>query len=262
MQMLYIFSCNSNIFQIQYYFVVSYVIKKEMSSVIRFICVYKWILYRLQAIKTQDACVWARSLSLNTVLTLACLSPTKTKHDLLMFAAEVVRSTLEGWLRGEIKCMPFAIPKICTNHLNGYFCMVDVSHYRKSKDKRSIVYPSIPSSNAPLPHCDDLPIPEPLTLELPSCASISSEEDTDADFCEASTSEESTSNQQEIDLIRDMGLTKENAQLLTSRLKECNLLGPTCKVSKYRKRHLSFARFFTVSQPHSLCYCSRHIWSF
>ena len=100
--------------------------------------------------------------------------------------------------------------------------MIDVSHYRKSKDKRSIVYPSIPSSIAPVPHCEDLPIPEPPTLELPSCASTSSEEDTDADFCEASTSEEPHfPNQQEMDdLIRDMGLTKENAQLLTSRLKE------------------------------------------
>ena len=73
-----------------------------------------------------------------------------------------------------------------------------------------------------------------------------------------STSEEPHfPNQQEMDdLIRDMGLTKENAQLLTSRLKQWNLLDPTCKASKYRKRHLGFARFFTVSQPHSLCYCS------
>ena len=159
--------------------------------------------------------------------------------------------------------MPFAIPRTWrepTNHLNDcYFCMVDVSHYRKSKDKRSIVYPSIPSSIAPVPHC--LPIPEPPTLELPSCASTSSEEDTDADFCEASTSEEPHfPNQHEMDdLIRDMGLTNESAQLLTSRLKEWNLLDPTCKVSKYRKRHLSFARFFTVSQPHSLCYCSTYL---
>ena len=136
------------------------------------------------------------------------------------------RSTLEGWLRGEIKCMPFAIPRILwepTNHLNDcYFCMIDVSHYRKSKDKRSTVYPSIPSSIAPVPHCEDLPIPESPTLELPSCASTSSEEDTDADFCEASTSEESHfPNQQEMDdVIRDMGLIKENAQLPTSRLKE------------------------------------------
>ena len=136
--------------------------------------------------------------------------------------------------------------------------MVDVSHYRKSKDKRSIVYPSIPSSIAPVPHCEDLPIPESPTLMLPSCASTSSGENTDADFREASKSKEPHfPNQQEMDdLIRDMGPTKENAQLLTSRLKECNLLDPTCKVSKYRKRHLSFARFFTVSQPQSLCYCS------
>ena len=58
------------------------------------------------------------------------------------------------------------------------------------------------------------------------------------------------------DFTRYMGLTKENAQLLTSRFKELNLIDPNCKVSKYRKRHLSFARFFTISQPHSLCYCS------
>jgi len=69
----------------------------------------------------------------------------------------ICRSTLEGWLRGKIKCMPFAIPRIWrepTNHLTDcYFCMLDVSHYRKSKDKKSIVYPSIPSSIAPVPHC-------------------------------------------------------------------------------------------------------------
>ena len=51
-----------------------------------------------------------------------------------------------------------------------------------------------------MPHCEDLPIPEPPMLELPSCVSTSSEEDTDADFCEASTSEEPYfPNQQEMD---------------------------------------------------------------
>ena len=125
--------------------------------------------------------------------------------------------------------MPFAIPRIWrepTNHLNDcYFCMVDASHYRKSKDKRSIVYPSIPSSIAPVPHCEDLPIPEPPTLELPSCACTPSEEDTNADFCEVSTSEEPHfPNQQKMDdLIRDMGLIKENAELLTSQLKKSKL---------------------------------------
>ena len=81
MQMFYIFSCTFNIFQIQYYFVVSYVIKKG-----NVICHQ----IHLQTTKTQEACVRARSLSLHTVLTLACLSATKTKHGLLMFAVEVV----------------------------------------------------------------------------------------------------------------------------------------------------------------------------
>jgi len=136
--------------------------------------------------------------------------------------------------------------------------MVDVPHYTKSKDKKSIVYPSIPSSISPVPHCEDSPIPKPPMLESLSSASASEEEGRDADFDEASTSTEPHfPNQQEMgDLIRSMGLTKENAELLTSRLKEWHLLDPTCKVTKYRKRHLSFASFLTVSQPHSLYYCS------
>ena len=61
-----------------------------MSSVTKFILLYMWILYRFQATKTQEACVRPQSLSLHTVLTLACLLATKTKHGLLMFAVEVV----------------------------------------------------------------------------------------------------------------------------------------------------------------------------
>ena len=90
--------------------------------------------------------------------------------------------------------------------------MVDVSHYSKSKDKKSIVYPSISPLIAPVPHCKDLPISKPPMLESPFSASISSEEDTDADFDKAGASKElHFPNQQEMDdLIRDMGLTKEN----------------------------------------------------
>ena len=54
-----------------------------------------------------------------------------------------------------------------------------------------------------------------------------------------------------------MGLTKKNADLLTSRLQEWHSLDPTCKVSKYTERHLSFAHFFTVSQASIfVLYCS------
>ena len=46
------------------------------------------------------------------------------------------------------------------------------------------------------------------------------------------------------DLVIDLGLTKAKAKLLTSRLKEWNLLDPTCKVCTSRKRHVTFAIFF------------------
>jgi len=56
------------------------------------------------------------------------------------------RSTLEGWLRGKIKCMPFVIPRIWrepTNHLTEcYFCMVDVPTTEKAKTKKVLFTPA------------------------------------------------------------------------------------------------------------------------
>ena len=40
-----------------------------------------------------------------------------------------------------------------------------------------------------------------------------------------------------------MGLTKEDAELLTSRQKEWHLLDPTCEVYKYKKRHSNLEHF-------------------
>ena len=55
------------------------------------------------------------------------------------------------------------------------------------------------------------------------------------------------------DLIRDLGLTKSGAELLTSRLNEWNLLGDDCKSTAYRNRHLEFFVYFNVIED--LCYC-------
>ena len=55
------------------------------------------------------------------------------------------------------------------------------------------------------------------------------------------------------DLIRDLGLTKSGAELLTSRLNEWNLLGNNCKSTAYRNRHLEFSVYFDVIED--LCYC-------
>ena len=55
-------------------------------------------------------------------------------------------------------------------------------------------------------------------------------------------------------LVRDLVLTKSNAELLTSRLKEWNLLDTSCRCSSLRKRHERFSKYF--SMVGSLCFCN------
>ena len=75
------------------------------------------------------------------------------------------RSSLEGWLRGSRKCMPFAIPRIWRepqNHTDDcYFCMVNILKYRKVKSRKALTYPNIPSSIAIVFHNESLPVPSP-----------------------------------------------------------------------------------------------------
>lgn len=85
------------------------------------------------------------------------------------------RSNLEKWLSGRLKCMPFAVPRIWrepTNHVNDcFFCMTDLSAFKKTKNRANIIYPNIPSSLAPVCHSDDLPIPMPPSIEKESDSS-------------------------------------------------------------------------------------------
>src|SRR6218665_3157051 len=87
-----------------------------------------------------------------------------------------------GWYRGEKRAMNFAIPRIWpqpTDHSsNCYFCVVDPTKRRTGKN--SLVYPDIPSSFAPVPHCPELPVPTTPKRDQPSSGDSSksdSEED-------------------------------------------------------------------------------------
>ena len=85
-------------------------------------------------------------------------------------------------------------------------------------------------------------------------ATASENSDIDAEYAPTTSAEPHFSNKQELDdLIRDLGLTKSGAKLLTSRLNEWNLLGDDCKSTAYRKRHLEFSVYFDVIED--LCYC-------
>ena len=119
------------------------------------------------------------------------------------------------------------------NHINDcYFCLVDISRFRKTKNRHDIAYPSIPSSIAPVPHNSELPVPKPQCNKVSENLTLSKDiEDFDDDFNISQTYtslEPHFPTQQVDDLVKDLGLTKSNAELLTSRLKEWNLLDTSC----------------------------------
>ena len=161
--------------------------------------------------------------------------------------------------------MKFAIPRIWrepTNHTNDcYFCMFDPSKRRTGKNAPAIVYPSIPSSIAPVPHSDQLPVPIPTCSQDPVSAdeSATNEDDITIDNSVLNSNLEEKKpyypNQKDLnDLIRDLGLTKSNAELLTSRLKQWNLLDDSVQITELRKWHQSFSSFFTMQN--AICFCN------
>lgn len=168
------------------------------------------------------------------------------------------RSNLEGWLRGSRKSMPFAIPRIWrepSNHHNDcYFCIVDISKYKSVKNRRNLDYPSIPSSIAPVPHSNDLPVPKP-----PDQYSTDEESAIKSDSDETFLSEDEEKgphllSQSELDdFIRELELPKCKAELVASRFKEWRFLLPSCKITSYRTRNKEFSSFFHTVEK--LCYC-------
>ncbi|XP_073493971.1 uncharacterized protein [Phyllobates terribilis] len=162
--------------------------------------------------------------------------------------------------------MKFAIPRIWrqpTDHSgNCYFCMVDPAKHRTGKNAPQIVHPDIPSFIAPVPHGPELPVPSPQKRDQTSSGKSSksdSEEDIgDQDYVFTDAVEERRPyfpNQKNVnDLIRDLRLTKSNAELLISRLKQWNLLDESVQVTDQRKRHQTFSNFF--SQQDGLCFCN------
>ena len=116
----------------------------------------------------------------------------------------------------------------------------------------------------PLPHCYTAlssPVPTPPVREQQSLEDSSKSEseedavDTDDNF-RAGTEKRNSyyTNKKDLnDLIRDLGLTKSNGELLTSRLKQWNLLDESVQIANQRKRHQVFSSFFTHQS--GLCFC-------
>ena len=162
--------------------------------------------------------------------------------------------------------MKFAVLRIqwqSTDHSsNCCFCMAHPTKRRTGKNAPQIFYQDIFSSIAPVPHCPELPISTPPKSDQPSSGDSSKSdseediEDPDYDFIDVVDERRSYfSNQKDInDLIRDLGLTKSNAELLTSRLKQRNLMDESVQVTDQRQCRKTFSNFF--SRQDGLCFCN------
>src|SRR6218665_695858 len=173
-----------------------------------------------------------------------------------------------GWYRGKKRTMKFAILRIwlqpTVHSSNCYFCMVDPTKRRTGTNVPQIVYPDIPSSIALVPHCPELPVPTPPKRDQPSSGDSSkSDSEEDKNYWRSRLRfhrcvEERRPyfpNQKDVnDLIRDLGLTKFNAELLISRFKQWNFLDENVQVTDQRKRHETLSNFF--SRQDGLCFCN------
>lgn len=170
---------------------------------------------------------------------------------------------LTQWLHGKNKVL-FAVPMVWRepkDHLTDcYFCMTDIAGY-STKSKNKIAYPDIQSAIKPVPHDPSMPVPIPPKLvttlsDEESNSSVSGSGNySDSDFECLDTGKPHLIEQPELnDLIRDLGLPKEKAELLASRLQQWNLLANETRVSVYRKRSDCLSQFYNIED--SCCYCT------
>jgi hypothetical protein len=122
--------------------------------------------------------------------------------------------------------------------------------------RKEIVYPNLPSAICPVPHGPGIPVPvPPEILEDTPVDSDKEDIDRDQDFqCDPCSTSPAFSQSELYDLVRDLGLPKDSAEVLGSRLKSKNLLSPGTSFSWYKNREKEFILY--LSQDRDLLYCS------
>lgn len=179
---------------------------------------------------------------------------------------KVCKSCVESlrlWKKGERSGLDFGIPMIWMepkNHVDDcYFCVVDAKGFNRNQTWR---YPDLQSTKCPVLHSETLPRPVYVskvirmpseTMMLPN--SQKSKQSTSGSEWEGETSTPKLFSQNELsDLIRDLNLSKQESELLASRLKEKNLLAPTVTITTYRTRESELLQFFDENE--GLVYCT------
>ena len=124
------------------------------------------------------------------------------------------------------------------------------------KNKSKIFYPVCRSAIKPVPHDPDLPVPQPTTekedtLSVDEGASTSTESEENPSFQHESAP--LLINQERLnDLLRDLYLSKENTEVLGSRLQQWNQLKPRTTISSFRIRNQSLLIITQVQKIYAI----------
>lgn len=169
-------------------------------------------------------------------------------------------TTLTEWLKGKRRAMPFAVPMVwCEpkDHFSDcYFCLTNIAGH-SSKTRHKIKYPNVSSVHFPVPHNEWLPVPvcNLQTMESDPMSSDSEGSEHVEEYCPQShDTSPQLFNQKELnDLVRDLKLSKQQSELLGSRLQQRNLLAPGTNISCFRSRGSSFTQYFNMQN--SVCVC-------
>ena len=148
-------------------------------------------------------------------------------------------SGLQNWLNKRISAMLFAVPMIWRepkdHNQDCYFCLANVIGFSR-KHRMKISYPNLDSARRPVPHDDSMPAPLPPKNGLCSLADKVGEDSDEESISAPKDSTDSEYDPEESlkpilfsqkclnNLIRDLALSKQKAELLASRLQENNLL--------------------------------------
>lgn len=170
---------------------------------------------------------------------------------------------LAMWWKGSRECLSFGVPMKWSKPQNHdddcYFCGTNVFGF-STKNKHKIAYPDRSSAVKPTLHGENCPIPISPNKRVSAKEDLipesddDNDDDTTSDPDYISEAEPHLISQTELnDLVRDLELTKEKAELLSSRLKQWNLLDKGTNGTVYRNRHKLLSLYFEKQDP--LCYC-------
>lgn len=171
-------------------------------------------------------------------------------------------ATLNHIANGDERYFSFGRPMLWrepTDHVTDcYFCLTNVSI-------EEVVYPDVQSVTKPVPHSESLPKPQ-LSEPQAHCSKKRKAEESSSESGESNESEEwsgseAVGNQNHLlsqaelnDLCRDLYLTKQNSELLASRMQQWGYLAPETRVTYFRHRSDDFAKFFGRAGDYCFCY--------